>query len=137
MLGAELAAAEEQLVRLRITRETVEEVLAGTPGRTQEPAFVDVESAAVGVLAPLAGMLLAAEQAGDMTVCSPVYRRILVAVAEAKAPVRSKEVCVAVGLSDAANHTEAMRGKLKKLVGRGLLVEAEPGRFALAAGGAQ
>jgi hypothetical protein len=30
-----------------------------------------------------------------------------------------------------------MRSKLKKLVGRGFLVEPEPGRFALAAGGAR
>lgn len=135
-LTAQLAAAEEALVRLRITRETVDEVLADTPGRAAAPAFADVDSVAVDVLAPLAGMLLAAQQAGDMTVTSPAYRRILVAVAEAKGPVRSKEVCAAVGLSDAANHTEAMRGKLKKLVARGMLVESEPGRFALAAGGA-
>jgi hypothetical protein len=135
-LNTELTAAEEQLVRLRITRETVDEVLAGTPGRAAPAQFVDLEAGAA-VLAPLAGMLIAAAQAGDMTVTSPAYRRILVAVAEAGGPVRSKEVCAAVGLSDAANHTEAMRGKLKKLVGRGLLVESEPGRFALAAGGAR
>ena len=136
-LNAELAGFEEQLVRLQITRETVDEVLAGTPGRARPPEFMESESAAVEVLAPVVPMLVAAQQAGDMTVCSPAYRRILVAVAEAGGPVRSKEVCAAVGLSDAANHTEAMRGKLKKLVGRGLLVEPEPGRFALAAGDAR
>jgi hypothetical protein len=136
VLSAELATAEEQLVRLRITRETVDEVLAGTPGRTEPPVFEDVESVA-DVLAPLVPMLLAAQDAGDMTVTSPAYRRILVAVAEAKGPMRSKDVCIAVGLSDAANHTEAMRGKLKKLVGRGFLIEPEPGRFALAADGSR
>lgn len=137
MLNAELAAAEEQLVRLRITRETVDEVLAGTPGRMEPPPFVDVESAAVDVLAPLVPMLVAAQEAGDMTVTSPAYRRILVTVAEAKGPVRSKDVCAAIGLSDAANHTEAMRGKLKKLVARGFLAEPEPGRFMLAVEGIQ
>jgi hypothetical protein len=93
---------------------------------------VDVESAAVGVLAPLVPMLLAAADAGDMAVTSPTYRRILMAVAEADGPVRSKDVCAAVGLSTQANRTEATRGKLKKLVGRGFLAEPEPGRFALA-----
>jgi hypothetical protein len=130
-LTSELAVAEEQLVRLRITRETVDEVLADTPGRAGPAVFEDAESAAE-VLAPLAEMLLAAQQAGDMTVTSPTYRRILVAIAEAKGPVRSRDVCAAVGLSDAASHTEAMRGKLKRLVGRGFLVESGPGRFALA-----
>jgi hypothetical protein len=130
-LGVELAGFEERLVRLRITRETVDEVLAGTPGRLDPPACVDVESQAVGVLSPLVPMLLAAQRAGDATVTSPAYRRILVAIAEAGGPVRSKEVCAAIGLSDAANHVEAMRGKLKKLV------EPEPGRFALAPRGAR
>jgi hypothetical protein len=133
-LSAQLAGAEDQWERLRITRETLDEVLAGMPDRLGPPGFEDAESAA-GMLAPLAGMLLAAQQAGDVTVTSPAYRRIPVAIAAAKGPVRSKDVCAAVGLSDAANHVEAMRGKLKKLVGRGLLIESEPGRFALAAGG--
>jgi hypothetical protein len=34
-----------------------------------------------------------------------------------------------VGLETAANHTEGMRGKLKKLVGRGILAEVEQGSF--------
>lgn len=63
---------------------------------------------------------------------APAYRRILVAFAEAERPLRCKEVCTAVGLGTQANHVEGMRSKLKRLVERRILVEAESGLFALA-----
>lgn len=133
VLSAELAAAEEQLVRLRITRETVEEVLSSPVGPVVPPGVVlDVEAAVLPQVAELVPVLMAAEAAGDMTVTSEPYRRILIVFAEASGPLRCKDVCVGVGLGTEANHTEGMRGKLKKLVGRGILAEVEPGLFALA-----
>jgi len=133
VLTAELAAAEERLVRLRITRETVEEVLSSPVGPDVPPGVVlDLEAAVVPQLAELVPVLMAAEAAGDATVTSEAYRRILIVFAEASGPLRCKDVCVGVGSGTEANHTEAMRSKLKKLVGRGILAEAEPGLFALA-----
>jgi hypothetical protein len=61
-----------------------------------------------------------------------VYRRILAVFAQAPGPLRCKDVCVGVGLGTAANHIEGMRPKLKRLVERGILLEAESGLFALA-----
>lgn len=63
---------------------------------------------------------------------APAYRRILVAFAEAEGPLRCKECAPAVGLGTQANHVEGMRSKLKRLVERRILVEAESGLFALA-----
>jgi hypothetical protein len=128
-LSEALTLVETELSRLQITRETMTEVLADGPGR---PGPVpDVESAVVS-LAELVPVLLAAEASGDATVTSEGYRRILVVFAEAPGPLRCKDVCVGVGLGTAANHTEGMRSKLKRLAGRGILVEAESGLFALA-----
>ena len=133
VLTAELAAAEEQLVRLRITRETVEEVLSSPVGPAVPPGVVlDMEAAVLPQLTELVPVLMAAEAAGDTMVTSEPYRRILIVFAEASGPLRCKDVCVGVGLGTEANHTEGMRGKLKKLVGRGILAEVEPGLFALA-----
>lgn len=117
--------------RLRITRETVDEMLADGPGAAASDRFVDAE-AVVAPFVELVPVLLAAEASGDATVTSPAYRRILVAFAEAGGPLRCKDVCTAVGLGTEANHTEGMRSKLKRLVERNILAEVGPGLFVLA-----
>ena len=127
-LSEALTLVESELSWLQITRETMAEVLADAPGPAVPVA--DVESAAVP-LAELVPVLLAAESSGDATVTSQAYRRILVVFAQAPGPLRCKDVCVGVGLGTAANHVEGMRSKLKRLVGRGILVEADSGLFAL------
>ena len=133
VLTGELSLAEAELSRLRITRETVEEVLAEPVGPAVPAGVVlDVEAEVLPRLAELVPVLLAAEAAGDVTVTSEPYRRILIVFAEASGPLGCKDVCVGVGLGTGANHTEGMRGKLKKLVGRGILAEVEPGSFVLA-----
>jgi hypothetical protein len=127
-LSEELSLVETELSRLRITRETVDEVLSDGPAAAP---VGDVESAVLP-LTDLVPVMLAAEAAGDATVTSPAYRRILVAFAEAPGPLRCRDVCTAVGLGTADNHVEGMRAKLKRLVERQILVEAESGLFALA-----
>ncbi|MGW4518351.1 hypothetical protein ACWEO4_42045 [Streptomyces sp. NPDC004393] len=121
---------ETELSRLQITRETMTEVLAEGPGAASVPV-PDVESGVVP-LTELVPVLMAAEASGDTTVTSEAYRRILVVFAQAPGPLRCKDVCVGVGLGTAANHIEGMRSKLKRLVERGILLEAESGLFALA-----
>src|SRR6266540_838624 len=49
-------------------------------------------------------------------------------------PLRARQVCQAVGTGAEPRHREGMRIKLKRLVARGWLVEAEPGLFACAGG---
>lgn len=46
--------------------------------------------------------------------------------------MRAKDVCLALGVGVAAKDTEGMRAKLKRLVARQILTEAEPGLFTLA-----
>ncbi|MFC5959935.1 hypothetical protein ACFP51_37795 [Streptomyces pratens] len=130
-LSETLTLVEAELSRLQITRETMAEVLADGPGQVGPVPVLDVESA-VGPLAELVPVLLAAEASGDATVTSEAYRRILVVFAGAPGPLRCRDVCAGVGLPAAANHTEGMRSKLKRLVERGILAEVESGLFALA-----
>jgi hypothetical protein len=46
--------------------------------------------------------------------------------------MRAKDVCLALGQGVTPKDTEGTRAKLKRLVARHLLVEAEPGQFTLA-----
>ena len=62
-----------------------------------------------------------------------VYQQILAAFATGNGgPMRAKDVCHALGLSTEPKDTEGVRAKLKRLVKRRHLTEAEPGLFALA-----
>lgn len=47
-------------------------------------------------------------------------------------PFGAKDVCLALGLGVTAKDTEGLRAKLKRLVTRQILIEAEPGVFTLA-----
>jgi hypothetical protein len=62
---------------------------------------------------------------------NPAYQHILTVLTEAKAPLRCKDLCHALDLGTEPNRIEAMRAKLKRLVATGLVVENEPGLFAL------
>ncbi|MFV5997178.1 hypothetical protein ACNPQM_33505 [Streptomyces sp. NPDC056231] len=112
-----LDAARDELSRLEIARRTVAEVLAGEPGG--EAAGEDV--------APPSGPALGARGSlRDVT----VYQRIVSVFVTASGPLRSRDVCDALGIGVEARYTEAMRSKLKRLVADGTLVEVEPGLFA-------
>lgn len=132
-LREQLAAAESEVSRLVITRQTVEEVLAA-PSGALEPGVTPVP---VAGLVRAAGLLVAAEEGGDAAVASSAYRRIAAVFAEATGPLRCKEVCAALGEEATASRVETMRSKLKRLVERGVLLETEPGLFTLAAAGAR
>jgi hypothetical protein len=132
-LAEQLAAEQELLGRLGITRQTVIEVLAGDDGE-------------VGVaVSPQAGVAAAALRVGaQVPVFGPdgdvdgrelpvAYRDVVEVLADA-GPLRAAQVCGAVGAGAEPRHREGMRIKLKRLVERGWLVETEPGLFACAAG---
>lgn len=119
-LSSELSRLEELLSRLRITRETVSDVLADGPsaagGGKDGPAGA-------------ASALLAAEAELDVTVMSPEYQAVIGLFATSGASMRCKEVCAALGIGSEARHVEGMRAKLKRLVERGILAETSPGLF--------
>lgn len=62
---------------------------------------------------------------------NPAYQHILAALADSGTPVRAKDLCHALDLGLQPKNIEGMRSKLKRLVARGLITEAEPGLFAL------
>jgi hypothetical protein len=100
-LTDQLASAETELADLATTRKTLN-ALTGQPEET----------------APAA------------PVASVAYQQILAVFATTGA-MRAKDVCLALGLGTAPKDTEGLRAKLKRLVARQLLIETEPGVFAL------
>ncbi|ODA69495.1 hypothetical protein APS67_006364 [Streptomyces sp. AVP053U2] len=120
-LSEEVSRAEEQLVRLQIARETVEEVLAAPSSPV--PGVVVAGGAADGV----AVALVKAEAELDVTVMSPEYREIIALFATSGAAMRCKEVCRHLGLGTEPRHVEGMHSKLKRLVERGILAEPSSG----------
>lgn len=59
----------------------------------------------------------------------PAYQQILTVFADADRPLRARDLCQALDLPIVARNTENIRSKLKRLVGRGILLETEPGLF--------
>lgn len=103
-LTEELALADTELAELAITRKTLMK-LTGTAEAT----------------APV-----------DETIAGVAYQKILAVFTTAVAPMRAKDVCLALDIGVTAKDTEGIRAKLKRLVTRQILTEAEPGLFALA-----
>lgn len=103
-LTVQLREAEQELEHLRITRTTVLSLTAdqdGGPAPQPRPEVPD----------------------------SPAYQQILAAFAEAEGPLRARDLCESLDLGLEPKHIEGMRSKLKRLVGRGILAETEPGLF--------
>jgi hypothetical protein len=90
----------------------------------------------VAGLMQAAALLVAAEAGGDQAVMSPAYRQIAAVFAERSGAKRCRDVVAAIGVLEATDsQRESMRSKLKRLVARGVLIEAEPGLFELSAAG--
>jgi hypothetical protein len=106
-LTARLRELDEEISHLQITRKT----LISLAGQDGQPA---------------------AEQAGPSPELPdhPAYQQILTAFADLRRPLRARDLCVALDLPIVSKNTENIRSKLKRLVSRGILVEAEPGLFA-------
>jgi hypothetical protein len=132
-LGERLAQAEEQVSRLVITRETVEEV----PGATAEASPAAGRPAVLvpgSGRSPVIGVLAVPPwRAGlGVSVLPEDYRDLLEVAEDAGRPLRAAQIAAAAGLSTERGKVETLRGKLKRLVERGWLAEeAGPGLFAL------
>ncbi|WP_234346001.1 hypothetical protein [Streptomyces sp. NRRL F-5755] len=140
-LTGQLGEAREGLERLRIARETVAEVMAemsaditvapeeelqtdGAEGEEASSPYAGAERRVMGVLT------VPKWQPGmGVDVLPRVYQDILEVVADAPGPVRAKQVVPRIGLPVQVGKIETTRSKLKRLVERGWLDEAEPGLF--------
>jgi len=132
-LAEQVAAEQELLRRLEITKETVIEVLAGGDDDGEVGVVVDPEAGVGAAALGAAGQVPVFGQDGDGRRLPVAYRDMVEVLADA-GPLRAKQVCQAVGTGAEPRHREGMRIKLKRLVERGWLVETEPGRFACAGG---
>lgn len=103
-LTDQLAAADNELAELAITRKTLLRLTGPTD----------------------------AAKSTDATVASTAYQQILAVIGTATGPIRAKDLCVALGTGVTAKDTEGIRAKLKRLVARQILTESEPGLFILA-----
>lgn len=134
VLAAELGEAEQEMERLRIGRQVLAEILA-----EDEPSSAAGSQAAVAA-AP-------AKRDGRRWQTVPYwsddpdpgslpqpYRDVLEVLDDSGVPLRAVDLCRSLGLGVQARFTEAMRGKLNRLVERGWCVAPESGRYALAPG---
>ncbi|MCC2280076.1 hypothetical protein LKL35_32320 [Streptomyces sp. ET3-23] len=140
-LNRQLAAEEERLTRLRITRETVDEVLAeaGAEAAPQErdgggPVGQKAAGASVpGTDAVIGVQTVPSWRPGlETSVLPAAYQDLLEVLGDAGGPLRAKQIAVGIGLgSENLSKVEGVRSKLKRLVMRGWLTENTPGVFAL------
>jgi hypothetical protein len=135
-LTTRLETERETWSRLRVTRETVAEVVAEMSGTDGAPiAQGPVEPAPV-VEQPVrvVGAIMVPHWREGLAVDAlpDVYRDILEVVADASGPMQAKQIVPRIGLPAVTAKIEGTRGKLKRLVERGWLREAQPGLFALA-----
>jgi hypothetical protein len=131
----ELAAAQEALSHVEITRATLLAVAASQP-----PAVVDGPTVPGVVAAAAPGMVIDRSQrvpvwrAGLTAEALPdCYRPVFARLLESPEPVRCGQLATALGLDLVAKKIEGVRSKLKRLVERGWAVQAAAGLFAVRA----
>ena len=125
-LAEQVAAEEELLRRLEITKETVIEILSGddlpgegaagiAPGPDPEGGVGAASGMSrVGMQVPVFGQ----DGHGGGRGLPVAYRDVVEVVADA-GPLRAKQVCQALGVGTEHRRREGMRIKLKRLVERG------------------
>ena len=101
-LAAEMVAIECELADLATTRQTLTKILEDEV-TASEPAVI-----------------------------SEPYQQILAVFTPGRGALRAKDVCQALGIGTEPKDTEGIRAKLKRLVNRQILTEAQPGLFTLA-----
>jgi hypothetical protein len=128
-----LARAETELADLATTRRTLT-TLTGEPDPTvHEPERTTESTPTTGPAGPAeptdtVDTVASVEAAAPS---SPTYPQILAAFTGTET-MRTKDICLALGLDTIPKNTEGIRAKLKRLVTRGALREDDPGLFALA-----
>ena len=100
-LAAEVAAIDAELADLATTRQTLTKILEDEM-TASEPAVV-----------------------------SEPYQQIIAVFTRERGALRAKDVCLALSIGTEPKDTEGIRAKLKRLVNRQILTEAQPGLFTL------
>ena len=134
-LAERLAGVGEQLSRLMIAREVVDEVLDRAAAEVSPvPGQPQVTASPGAGPAPVPGVLAVPPwRAGlEAWVLPRDYRDLLEVAEDAGRPLRAGQIAAAAGLRTDRGKVETLRAKLKRLVERGWLAEeAGPGLFGL------
>ena len=134
-LAERLAGVEEQLSRLVIAREVVDEVLDGTAAEVSPvPGQPEVTvSRGAGHPAVIGVLAVPPWRAGlEASALPEAYRDLLEVLEDAGRPLRAGQIAAAAGLRTDKAKVEGLRSKLKRLAERGWLAEdAGPGLFGL------
>lgn len=135
-LREQLAAEEEALSRLMITRETVEEILGETARPAERsPAEAGDQSDAGGVVAQTGGSPIGVTTVPrwrpgmDASVLPQTYQDVLEVLVDAGGAMRAGKIVTALGSPAEAAKVEGLRAKLKRMAERGWLSEDGPGLF--------
>lgn len=135
-LTARLEDEREAWPRLRITRETVAEVLTDLGGSgTAAPVVGGLEpEGVVGSGVRVIGTIMVPHwrEGLSVEVLPDVYRDIVEVVTDAAKPLQAKQIVPRIGLPSVTAKIEGTWGKLKRLVERGWLTEDQPGQFTAA-----
>lgn len=122
-LAEELAAAEEALNRLIVTRETVAGILSEDEGQADTARLSSSPT----------GVRLVPHRTPDTPFSElPLdYRDVMEVLARAAGPLRAKDISAAVGRGDSAVTAERMRSRLNRLAARGWILKTGDGAFTL------
>ncbi|GHA48952.1 hypothetical protein GCM10010329_84080 [Streptomyces spiroverticillatus] len=124
-----LVSEREAWSRLRVTRETVAAVLAELSGQ-ETAAAASLQQSVVPEVRVVGAIMVPHWREGlTADVLPDVYRDIVEVIADASAPMQAKQIAPRIGLPAVTGKIEGTRGKLKRLVQRGWLIEDQPGRF--------
>lgn len=119
-------------------RRNADQIRAQITTLTSELTRIDAELADLATTRSTLRALAAAEfTADDPTVISSAYQQILAVLGASGAAMRAKDICLALDIEPLPKHVEGTRAKLKRMVSRHVLIENEPGMFALAPKGTQ
>ncbi|MBG0814647.1 hypothetical protein HS045_10605 [Planomonospora sp. ID82291] len=142
-LRERLAAEEQTLSRLVVTRQTVEEILGETASPVQRPQTGagdepdDHDTAGGNRVAgtggsPIGVVTVPRWRPGmNSSVLPRAYQDVLEVLADAGGGMRAGKIVAALGLPVEAAKVEGLRSKLKRLVERGWLSEDIPGVFTM------
>lgn len=144
-LQENLAAEEQALSRLVVTRETVQEILGEAvserPLADADAGIADSAGGREGASAaeavtsggsPIGVVTVPDWRPGiDASMLPQAYRDVLEVLVDAGRPLRAGQLVVLLGLPAEAAKIEGLRSKLKRLVTRGWLSEDAPGMFAV------
>lgn len=130
--GASLRELLDKIdTRRQLVRETVERLREQITLLTEQPGAAEDTLKRLGVTRETILELAAENGFPPPEPLPPGYHEIQAAFEKADGTLRAKEVCQALAIGTEPRHVEGIRAKLKRLVSRGILVESEPGLFAL------